>query len=120
MTENEIIKALECCIFHGEIDVCEACPLLTNIECCDVLKENALDLINSQKAEIEKLKSLCTAKDVIIEKQEAEIKSLNAKEDFIRDFVKKIIDAIDEGRISHSIDIVDFTAEYIEKMETLK
>lgn len=102
MTENEIIKALECCIIHG-IDVCEACPLLTNIECCDTLKENALDLINSQKAEIEKLKSLCTA-----------------KEDFIRDFAKKIIDAIGEGRISHSIDIVDFTAEYIEKMETLK
>lgn len=35
----------------------------------------------------------------------------------IQNFAKEMIDGIDEGRISHSIDMVDFTAEYIERLE---
>lgn len=35
----------------------------------------------------------------------------------IIDFAKEIIDGIDDGRISHSSDLVDFTAEYIERLE---
>lgn len=35
----------------------------------------------------------------------------------IQSFAKEIIDGIDEGRISHSIDMVDFTAEYIERLK---
>ena len=52
MTDNEIIKALECCIN----DVCEDCPLYgENGNCVQNTKRNALDLINRQKAEIEGL-----------------------------------------------------------------
>lgn len=37
---------------------------------------NALDLISRQQAENERLKSLCTSKDVIIKEQQAEIENL--------------------------------------------
>ena len=53
MTDNEIIKALECC----KIGNCDDCPFYGIKEDCEVeLPEEGLDLINRQKAEIEKLK----------------------------------------------------------------
>lgn len=60
MTDNEIIKALECCINNNGI--CEDCHLLnkrnSSIECTNELMRDALDLINRQKVEIEKMKKL--------------------------------------------------------------
>lgn len=57
MTDNEIIKALECCKPKQNRN-CGDCPAydLGNF-CAAELRENVLDLINRQKAEIEKLKS---------------------------------------------------------------
>ena len=49
MTDNEIIKALECCGGSN----CHECPIEG---CTDDIFGNALDLINRQKAEIERLK----------------------------------------------------------------
>ena len=52
MTDEQIIKALECC----KIGNCDDCPFYGIKEDCDVeLPEEALDLINRQKAEIERL-----------------------------------------------------------------
>lgn len=58
MTDNEIIKALECCIVEGEM-MCNKCPLES--ECAhypfdDIKAMYALDLIKRQQAEIERLK----------------------------------------------------------------
>ena len=56
MTDNEIIKALECC---RDLK-CSECPKKTNffIDDCDVqLCDEAVDLINRQKAEIEMLEA---------------------------------------------------------------
>ena len=54
MTDNEIIKALECCI-HDDYDYCKECPYLKNKPCHEGLIQDAFDLINRQKAEIERL-----------------------------------------------------------------
>lgn len=51
MTDNEIIKALECC----KKDDCDNCPNDFG-NCYANLSGYALDLINQQKAEIERLK----------------------------------------------------------------
>lgn len=55
MTDNEIIKALECC----KNGLCANCPRLNTPEhilhCKEQLMCEALDLINRQKAEIERL-----------------------------------------------------------------
>lgn len=62
MTDNEIIKALECCA----CGYCyrDGCPLANDdgydddiSKCTSKLSENALDLVNRQRAEIERLHS---------------------------------------------------------------
>ena len=57
MTDNEIIKALECCK-DGTAIGCKKCPLYEDKgqTCITILSHNAIDLINRQKAEIERLK----------------------------------------------------------------
>ena len=54
MTDNEIIKALECC---GEGGVCTNCPLFEckSGKCISELNIKALDLVKRQQAEIERL-----------------------------------------------------------------
>lgn len=56
MTDNEIIKALECC----KKTICVGCPNFHNdkgiLWCKEELQSETLDLINRQKAEIERLK----------------------------------------------------------------
>ena len=58
MTDNEIIKALECCLKGCNAEGCDDCPLYEKVEDCEIeIPIIALDLINRQKAEIEKLQS---------------------------------------------------------------
>lgn len=65
MTDAEIIKSLECCKMPVGSGACNGCSLKdirnkrligNEKSCTTVLLENALDLINRQKAEIERLK----------------------------------------------------------------
>lgn len=132
MTDNEIIKALRVC---GNDTECKKCPYFTNsARCVNDLMSDALDLIIQRKREIEELKSLCISKDVIIDEQEAQIEGLRniteieieckalrlaseAVEEVVKDFAKKMVDAVDEGLISHSSDIVDFAVEYLEGLK---
>ena len=56
LTDNEIIKALEYCINYKD-GHCENCPYRENekgVYCVRYLAQNSLDLINRQKAEIER------------------------------------------------------------------
>lgn len=55
MTDNEIIKALGCCV--ELTSDCRCCPAyeLANGDCIDITKKGAIDLINRQKAEIKRL-----------------------------------------------------------------
>lgn len=57
MTDEQIIKALDCC--HSELgNMCSICPLFDpdNDYCEDELHKNTLNLINRQAAEIEQWK----------------------------------------------------------------
>ena len=57
MTDNEIIKALECCANCESCDFeTSDCPLVEEMECRSLLAQKALDLITRQRAEIERLK----------------------------------------------------------------
>lgn len=59
MTDNEVIKALECC---RDCEDCSYdttdCPLGKELNCFTLMAENALDLINRQNAEIKRLNTL--------------------------------------------------------------
>ena len=56
MTDNDIIKALEWCVNEPRGYKCSQCEYVTG--CKPQLMRNALDLINRQKAEIERLEHL--------------------------------------------------------------
>ena len=52
LTDSEIVKALECCSGKGD---CRSCPYKNRENCTQDLKLETADLINRQKAEIERL-----------------------------------------------------------------
>lgn len=95
MTENEIIKSLECC----KKDDCDNCPNGFG-NCYSNLSGYALDLINRQKKEIDRLEryneilsinadtafqdGLNEAQDLYAEQVKAEIKSEAIKEFAVR------------------------------------
>ena len=58
MTDNEIIKAMQCVIGNGvSCSECEYQKALPFPSCRRMCAENALDLINRQAAEIERLRN---------------------------------------------------------------
>lgn len=56
MNDNEIIKAIKYCMEQGITSECERCS--DKIGCRDTLLHNALDLINRQRAEIERYREV--------------------------------------------------------------
>lgn len=57
LTDDEIVKSLEICIGKRPLEDCPECPNYISESHCKVrLSEVALDLINRQKAEIERLR----------------------------------------------------------------
>ena len=54
-TNEEIEKALSLCSRTMEVVYCDQCPLYGEYECIREIKVSALDLINRQKSEIERL-----------------------------------------------------------------
>ena len=87
MTDNEIIKTLECC----RDDTCVSCPICTEGLCNGGLHKNTLDLINRQKAEIESLKHRKT--ELQIRNQELQ----HEKSEAIKEFAEGLCD----GRVSN-------------------
>lgn len=82
MTDNEIIEALKGC-FNGILsDYCLNCPLYDDDSCQYVLKKKAIDLINRQKAEIERLKQenkeYCEANRIIAYQRNQRDKEIRA------------------------------------------
>ena len=82
MTDAEIIKALEC-IASKENVLCDSCPnkKFHLLECHRQGAKNALDLINRQKAEIERLKKGWKA-DVI--------ETENTKAEAVKEFAERL------------------------------
>ena len=85
MTDNEIIKALECCA--ADIN-CKECSMDLKPNCFSKLNKDALDLINRQKAKNESLKvdlAKCSIRLDNLYKTADEIKS-----EAIKEFAKEL------------------------------
>ena len=116
MTDNEIIKAIEYCSTDNIVH-CEDCPF--NEKCLndENLFKYALDLINRQKADLEKNENIIRFADKTIATQEAEIERLNvliSKTNEHRGEVIHAITHIDEIKAEAYKEMADIlTAKFI-------
>ena len=117
MTDDEIIKALECCDFT-DIKACEECPLYNTFDCSFVIIDKTLDLVNRQKAEIDRLnqenKEYSEDNRIIAyhtNQRDKEIRALHnqlnglnfmdkqIKSEAVKQFAEKLKDSADKTRI---------------------
>lgn len=132
MTDNEIIRALECCVKatkHSECSEC-GCPALVEGTCLyeirsdfpaydeDVFKEqmiDVLDVINRQKAEIDRLKNLNIKLDEYI---------VRARAEAIKEFAERLKAEMIKSRYSLNVSpyaracnaVVDFWVDEIDNL----
>lgn len=98
MNDNDIIKALECCMLNKE---CEECPLCRTLRepCRVVLAREAFDIINRQKAGIERLQEyykLYFERERDIEELNAQVEHLNGNLKFVRGTAERQLDEIEK------------------------
>lgn len=116
MTDEEIIKALECCAKYRWV-ACVDCSQVRLKTCKGVNPDIILDLINRQKVEIEKLQKLQQVQaDRIIEERgrryelASTVSILNkqiktAKSEAIREFAMRFIEIYSNCSLSSSVSI---------------
>lgn len=102
MTDNEIIKALEGCGNWESDKTCDECPANTyGFGCAHKMAKHSLDLINRQKAEIEKLKAESQMADGY-----ADALVERTKSEAIKEFTERLTDRICEN-VNRSLDNPD-------------
>lgn len=111
MTDNEIIKALECC----NDGACKYCPFCDD-DCMQKCHSKVIELINSQKAEIERLKSFENTSHYWYKKAGESIDNIEvAKSEAIKEFVELLKEKNDNpGKAM--FDVYEFYGETIDKL----
>lgn len=108
MSDEEIMKALECCASTS--NVCDECPIAEELKeackCGEYLFGEILDLIYRQRAEIERLKDLVRVKKEDLSKYENLIKSETVREfaERLKEIVKFTDDTYECWEIEGYID----------------
>ena len=105
MTDHEFIKAFECCYLY-DVMFCDKCP---NKETCGEIDvaESALDLLNRQQAEIEKMKQDLTIDlEGFASEYDEKIKS-EARKEFANKLLRKATFMRDEETINGVVRVGD-------------
>lgn len=112
MTDEQILKSLECCS-EGE-SICFMCPLYhETAHCVDELAESALDIINRQKAEIKQLRDYNQNLQVANTALSNEI--LETKSEAYKEFAKEIC----KDRVSNDPVVIAVNVELKQMAEVL-
>lgn len=115
MTDNEIIKALECCRNNEREDECKyclSCPMAhcdldedEELNCMEAVLKRAIDIINRQKAEIERLKNAPNVWKDIAHRETNYV--AQAKSEAIKEFAERLKEkAYLDGAVSISQELV--------------
>ena len=128
MTDNEIIKALECCAERISCD--QHCPYWRNSKGCDYVKIKViLDLINRQKAEIERLEAkyerLLKAKEQLeadgsqtIQRLCAEIRTLEKDNKYCSEEGNRLLMYIPKARVEAVKEFAERVKTHSRKMQS--
>ena len=103
LTDNEIIKALECCSNDCDGSGCGNCPLGDVYPDCE-LDGQIIDLINRQKAEIERLNKANTSVVEHLKKARRQIKA--AKAEAIKEFAERLKDKASDFEFGKAVWVV--------------
>ena len=110
MTDKEIIKALECCGGENYEDTCPKCPIRSDENCNCNLAKYSLDLINHQKAEIDKMKAIVDQSDTncrrvinLIGGYERQVET--ARAEAVKDLIEKLTEEYKEYTLADSVSI---------------
>ena len=119
MTDDDIIKAMQCVI--GNSVNCSECTyqkVLPFPSCTRMCAKDALDLINRQKAEIERLKRDIAIHKHVHEESNAAYQILvkQAKNQAIHEFVKKFKDRVVNKYEYVQVDIFDELDNFTKEM----
>ncbi len=118
MTDSEIIKALKCC---GSGKNCEDCFFIEFMmgECNRKLSQHTLELINRQKAEIERCETIIRFADKTIEKVNAEVDKLTYTIMGIMHSVDKWLDGDDlkKDEVTRAATMREKTLQITEKQQ---
>lgn len=128
MTDNEIMQALKCCSVFD----CDSCPLCsygdTSVVCSGYLYGEIIDLINRQRAEIERLKEENKKLNLMVESIDDYMNPLPFKTDFdnaietakseaVKEFVERLKKVwFDIGYESPDVDFEDFIDNLVKGM----
>lgn len=85
ITDNEFIRALECCCKNNDCDGCPLEHLEYASQCASEIAVKSLDLINCLQRENGKNEKVVKAADKLIETQKAEIERLRAENKLLID-----------------------------------
>ena len=115
MTDNEIIKAFENCFIKMDAAYCKICPYYKGMCNDSQLAKDTLDLINRQKAEIERLtdkaERATNAYFIKVEQRK------NAKAEAIKEFAERLRYALIINNEHNTIVFdYDFTLETIDNL----
>ena len=88
-TNEEIEKALSLCSRTMEVVYCDQCPLYGEYECIREIKVSALDLINRQKSEIERLNEKVEELSNVLS-DTIRIRYAEAKAEVCKEFAEKL------------------------------
>lgn len=119
MTDNEIKKALENCLDYSPS--CATCKYdadtLTSSECMGALMKDCLDLINRQKAEIERLNIECQSMRNAANSYKMHYET--AKSEAIKEFAEKLKNCFAiSGDYLDIINIIDNLVKEMTEEET--
>lgn len=111
MTNEEIIKVLDCCakaIHKG----CRNCPLFAVNGCVRTMSENALDLIKRQQEEINNLQ-----KRIVFWREDMDYHPERERAKAIKELMMNLDgELLDYSNAGHSLDIYEWLQNYIKEM----
>ena len=101
MTDNEIIKALECCEGDDGISYCNKCSLYEYDNCVHYISQKAREVINRQQAEIDRYKGVIKILERDVADAQAEIEKLQRKimscnSEAVKEFAKADLKGLSE------------------------
>ena len=112
MTDEQIIKALECCSTDVQENPCPKCAFYNKHRCSTLMLNAASDIINRQKVKIKSLKQIINEQDKEVLKLQNRIifwrKNLNYQPEKIKsEAIKEFAERLDEMIYATHGNIVD-------------